>query len=194
MINTDILPYFKMPYDSICEPMPLVMGISQTNRCELYLISSNQYRAATTPETFWLFVNEKTNLWNDAINNKNADAAMQLANYYSLSKNNEVFSLKWLTIALALGDKMPIVYFKVYPGTDSLRSDMCYVFNLTTNQVKTLIKKSEKKNNEKCALRLALYYEFSKVSKEKALYWFKRAKALGSKGAALYLDNIKSVE
>lgn len=182
------LPCLDLPMDKECLPMPVVMGISQTNRCELYSISNGLYRAATTPETFWLFPHEKTNLWYEAISNRNAQAAMRISLYYALSRNDEVQSLRWCAAALALGHKEAADHIEKSASYWIQRPPLSAAFALSDHQCARLRQHAEQRRDWRSALRLSLYFGFSDMSHEKKLYWLRKAREYGCPVAAYYID------
>lgn len=185
VIDGEILPYFDLPFDAVYLPMPRVQGVSQTNRSELYFISNGLYRAATTPETFWLFVDEKTNLWHEAVSHGNHEAAMRLSRYYSSSLRDEVLALKWLAAALALGNFQAARSLEVrHERSPNL---LAMAFRLSDDQYHTLITHVHDNRDWRAALRLALYYGFTKHSHKNKVLWLQTAHTYGLEIAQEYI-------
>lgn len=188
--NYTFLPYLTVKMDTNYLQMPKVEGVSQTNRCDIYYKNGIMYRYATTPEKFWLFTTEKTNLYYEAVYKGNSNAAYRLSLYYSLSLSKNNTAYKWQVLSWLLGNSTSINNLETM-----LEYDYNYdVFSLTENQVSLLKDNATKNKDYKSAIRLALYYGFYKKFNSKKIEWLKKADEYGSKAATHYLYILNNID
>ena len=142
-------------------------------------------RGLTPDEEYSLSPEQIRDLKNRAKVSHDSTAAYRLAFYYALSCGNRQACLGWYAVAAEMGGLKQAVKSLQAVRSNPDRSAVSDAFGLTDGQLRNLQRRAK---DSKAAFRLALYYGFVVTDEQLMKQWLATSAALGSKGAAEYLE------